>query len=95
MPPVTLLFNKADKTNKYIIGVGFTGEMEEDEIYYGIKRLLKEKEGLCEILIHPDSNEDNKERYNQFLSAKNLDLKKKIEDLGFVFTTISEFNQGN
>lgn len=91
----TLLFNKTDITNKYITGVGFTGEMGKEEIFYGIKHLLKHKEGLVEILIHPDSDENNSERYQQFLSAKNLGLKKKIEDLGFSFTTISEFNQGN
>ncbi len=76
-------------TNDYLIGVGFTGEMEQEAILKGVER-LKNRSGIFEILIHPDSDPTNKARYKQFLAACDMKLKAKIEDTGFEFVKISD-----
>lgn len=76
-------------TNNYLTGVGFTGEMDEAAILKGVER-LKDRTGILEILIHPDSDPSNKGRYKQFLAACDMNLKAKIEDLGFEFVKISD-----
>jgi predicted glycoside hydrolase/deacetylase ChbG (UPF0249 family) len=76
-------------TNDYLIGVGFTGDMEQNAIFEGVKK-IQDRNGILEILIHPDCDPNNKERYQQFLAACDMGLKQKIEKMGFEFIKIDD-----
>lgn len=84
------------KTNDYIIGVGYTGLMDDKTIQYGLSA-LKGVEGnvTVEALIHPCNYIDTKKSQNQskieqhqreFNITQNHDLKDKIQRLGFEIT---------
>lgn len=75
------------KTNDYIVGVGYTGMMDDNTIYHGLSAI--KEDAIVEALIHPCSFEQNDIRnYRQveFMITQNLDLKDKIERLGFEIT---------
>ena len=71
-------------TNDYLIGVGYTGLMDDKTIYYGLSAI--KEDAVVEALIHP-CNFDNLKKENQhhieFMITQNLDLKDKIQRLGF------------
>lgn len=71
------------KTNDYILGVGYTGMMDEKTIYHGLLN-VKDENAIVEALIHPCYYE-NKTIYLQkeFMITQNMDLKDKIQRLGF------------
>lgn len=76
------------KTNDYIIGVGYTGLMDDSTIFHGLEA-IKDEDCLVEALIHPcnfSKNIRNPQRQIEFMITKNLDLKDKIERLGFEIT---------
>ncbi|MBE7706997.1 MAG: ChbG/HpnK family deacetylase [Cyanobacteria bacterium SIG30] len=81
------LFNKADFTNDYIMGVAHTAHMNKDEIFFGVERLAN-KNCLIEILLHPDSDIKNASGYFEYQTMLDDDLRKNIEELGFKFTSI-------
>lgn len=73
------------KTNDYIIGVGYTGEMDENTITDGIKALKHFNNIVAEILIHPEIDSLDIKKNKEFLTTMNKDLKEKIENSGFKF----------
>ncbi len=74
------------KTNDYLIGVGYTGLMDNLTIEYGLKTL--DEDCVAEALIHPChyaiSNKD--QHYTEFLITQNKELKDKISRMGFEIT---------
>ena len=74
------------KTNDYLIGVGYTGLMDNLTIEYGLKTL--DEDCVAEALIHPChyaiSNKD--QHYAEFLITQNKELKDKISRMGFEIT---------
>lgn len=74
------------QTNDYIIGVGYTGLMDDKTIYHGLSS-IKGNNKVVEALIHPCCFSDAKMQKNQhqieFMITQNLDLKDKIQRLGF------------
>lgn len=78
-------------TNDYIIGVGYTGMMDDDTIYQGLS-VIKE-DAVAEALIHPCSCGHNDLKNNhqvEFMITQNMNLKDKIERLGFELTNYKE-----
>lgn len=74
------------KTNKYIIGVGYTGMMNSETIKCGLEVI--NKECLVEALIHPccyRSNTNNSHT-DEYKSTLDKELKNEIEKLGFEIT---------
>lgn len=74
------------KTNDYLIGVGYTGMMDDNALFYGLSAI--EEDCVVEALIHPcNYNEKiSNQHYTEFLITQNLDLKDKIQRLGFEIT---------
>ena len=78
------------KTNDYLIGVGYTGMMDDTTIEYGLKTL--KKDCLAEALIHPckyDNITTPDSHHFEYLLTQNEELSNKIENLGFVLTNHS------
>jgi len=77
------------KTNDYLIGVGYTGMMDDMTEEFGLKVI--NKESVTESLIHPckytQKNEDS--HYFEYLLTQNKDLKDKIENMGFTLVNHS------
>jgi predicted glycoside hydrolase/deacetylase ChbG (UPF0249 family) len=77
------------KTNDYLIGVGYTGMMDNKTIEYGLKSL--KKDCLAEALIHPckydEPTEDN--NHYEYLITQNRELGNIIKELGFELTNQS------
>lgn len=76
------------KTNDYIIGVGYTGMMDEETVYQGLCAI--KEDAIVEALIHPcfyyESSKNNNQHYIEFSITQNMDLKDKIQRLGFEIT---------
>jgi len=72
------------KCNDYILGVGYTGEMNGDTILSGLKALSRFKNITVEALLHPE-NDPRSPRYDEYLTIINPNLKEKVENLGFRF----------
>ena len=73
------------QTNDYIIGVGYTGLMDEKTVYSGLEN-LPDKDMVVEALIHPHFYpfpEKNNQRYREYLITQNIDLSDNIKRLGF------------
>jgi hypothetical protein len=76
------------KTNDYLIGVGYTGLMDDKTVLAGLESLPNE-DMIVESLIHPhfyQFPEKNNQHYKEFLITQNKDLQDKIRRLGFVIT---------
>ena len=76
------------KTNDYIIGVGYTGMMDDMTLEYGLKAL--NKDCIVETLIHPCKYDTEIEdsHSKEFLITQNLELKEKIQNMGIQFSNI-------
>lgn len=78
------------QTNDYIIGVGYTGLMDDKTILHGLSAI--KEDAVVEALIHP-CNFENKKSKNQhqieFMITQNMDLKDKIQRLGFEIANYS------
>lgn len=74
------------KTNDFLIGVGYTGMMDDTTIEYGLKTL--DDDCIAEALIHPCcyANENKNQHYTEFLITQNKALKDRIYRLGFEIT---------
>ena len=72
------------KTNNYLIGVGYTGMMDDKSIAYGLKS-LKNIDCIVEALIHPcDYDDDTKDHHSaEFELTQNGDLRDFINEIGF------------
>ncbi len=76
------------KTNDYIIGVLYTGGMEEETVYNGLKKINRE-DSLTEVLFHPHlpadiSNSKRMNNYREFLITKTPNFRKNLEEMGFL-----------
>jgi len=73
------------KTNDYLIGVGYTGMMNDKTLEFGLAAI--KEDAVVEALIHPCQFSDAKLQTNQhqieFNITQNKDLKDKIQRLGF------------
>jgi len=72
------------RTNDYLIGVGYTGMMDETTVEYGLKVL--KKDCIAEALIHPCKYDNLKEdsHHFEYLITQNKQLGQKInEELEF------------
>lgn len=74
------------KTNDNLIGVGYTGIMDDLTVEYGLKAI--EDSHITEALIHPCHYATSKknQHYTEFLITQNKALKDKIARLGFEIT---------
>lgn len=74
------------RTNDFILGVGYTGMMDEQTILEGLRSF--NKDAVVEALIHPCNFGVGVKhpRQIEFLITQNLDLKSKIQHLGFDIT---------
>lgn len=70
------------KTNDYLIGVSYTGMMNSDTIYYGLKALCNKK-GVAEALIHPCKYENSVQdsHSEEFKITQDEKLIEKIKEL--------------
>lgn len=70
-------------TNDYLVGVGYTGMMDSDTLYYGLK--ANKDEAVVEALIHPCffENKVNHNRYIEFLITQDKEIQSNISDLGY------------
>lgn len=71
-------------TNDYILGVGYTGMMDNETVYQGLTKIEAEN-AVVEAIIHPCFFEGQNvhPRRTEFLITQNMDLKDKIQRLGF------------
>lgn len=71
-------------TNDYIIGVGYTGMMDEKTVLQGLSAI--KEDAVVEALIHPcrfSKDKPKNQHQKEFMITQNMDLKDKIERLGF------------
>ena len=87
--PVAKLHNL--KTNDFLIGVGYTGMMDETTIEYGLKAL--KNECIAEALIHPCKYEEliNDSHHFEYMLTQNQELKDKIAKMNFTMINHSSF----
>lgn len=74
-------------TNEYLIGVGYTGMMNDKTVYYGLKSIKKDT--VAEALIHPckyENTEKKDSHTTEFELTVNGELKEKIKELGYEIT---------
>ncbi len=75
------------KTNDYILGVGYTGMMDDQTIECGLLA-IEDENCTVEAIIHPCkySSNINNHRMREFLITQNKELENKIYGLGFKIT---------
>ena len=75
-------------TNDYLLGVTYTGYMDQNSVLQGLKA-IESKDCLAEILIHPAYfSEDNIEKpfnYNEYLITQSQTVKDEILAQGWNF----------
>lgn len=69
------------KSNDYLLGVLYTGLMDEKTILEGLKNIKKDK--IIEIIIHPSKNMEDRQRYSQYEIFLNEDFLQKIKNLEY------------
>lgn len=73
------------RTNDFIIGVGYTGLMDDKTVYHGLAAI--NEDAIVEALIHPCNFSDKimhkNQRQREFEITQNMDLKDKIQRLDF------------
>lgn len=77
-------------TNDYLIGVTYTGYMDEDAVICGLKAILKSG-SVSEILIHPTYFSSDEHilkpfNYQEYLITQSETINEKITELGFQLT---------
>lgn len=81
------------QTNDYILGVTYTGYMDEDAVIYGLKA-VESGNSLTEILIHPAYFEEERIskplNYNEYLITQSPTIKEKIKSQGWGMTNYKE-----
>jgi len=81
-------------SNDYIIGVLYTGYMDENAIYNGLKRINKE-DSVTEVLFHPYLPEniscsERMNNYREFLITKTPKLRENLKNIGFDLVSYSD-----
>jgi hypothetical protein len=66
------------RTNDYVIGVGYTGMMDEKTVEYGLRAI--EGDCIVEGIIHP------REGNAEFRLTQSKELEHRIKQMGFEFT---------
>lgn len=82
------VFKYGLKTNDFIIGVGYTGLMDDKTVFHGLSALEGDNMTV-EALIHPcnfNGAQPRNQHQIEFAITKNMDLKDKIQRLGFEIT---------
>ncbi len=79
------------KTNDYLIGVSYTGMMDDKTIKNGLKVFKNRENLLIEALIHPYFNE----KKSEYEITQNKEMKFEIERQGFEFTTYKKLVENN
>ncbi len=78
------------KTNDFLVGVSYTGLMDNQTVEQGLEVFKNEENIIVEALFHPyPSNVD------EYKIIKNQNMKFKIENYGFDFTTYRELVENN
>lgn len=79
-------------TNDYLIGVGYTGMMDNNAIEYGLKTL--DENCLAEALIHPCKYATDKKNQHctEFMITQDKELRDKIARMGFEFTNYKKIS---
>lgn len=75
------------RTNNYILGIEYSGLMDNFTIEHGLKT-VEDEECIIEACIHPChfANTRKNQHYKEFLITQNKELKDKILRLGFEIT---------
>ena len=78
------------KTNDYLIGVGFTGMMDETTVEYGLGAI--KKDCVAEALIHPCKYEKTIEdsHHYEYLLTQSQELKNKIAQMNYLMVNHSD-----
>ena len=79
------------KTNDYLVGVSYTGMMDNNTVENGLRVFKKDEDVVVESLIHPYYSE----KMSEYDITQNRDMKFKIENYGFEFTTYKELASEN
>ena len=79
------------KTNDYLVGVSYTGMMDNNTVENGLRVFKKDEDVVVESLIHPYYSE----KMSEYGITQNRDMKFKIENYGFEFTTYKELASEN
>lgn len=66
------------KTNDRIIGVGYTGMMDNDTILTGIK--TSDEQNILEIICHPDLCEERFSNFTEYKTVTDKNLQEKIKN---------------
>ena len=74
------------KTNDYLVGVSYTGMMDNNTLESGLKVFKNDSDIIVEALIHPYYSE----KISEYNITQNTDMKFNIENFGFEFTTYKE-----
>ena len=77
------------KTNDYLVGVSYTGMMDNDTVENGLKIFKNSENIIVESLIHPYYSE----KMSEYNITQNNDMKNNIENFGFEFTTYKELSE--
>ena len=73
--------NKYPYTNKYFIGILYTGYMDKQSIIKGLNKI--KEESITEIILHPTINKLEKCNYKELLTLKDPTLRQTITESGF------------
>ena len=75
------------KTNDFIVGVGYTGMMDDETVRCGAEA-VDESDCIVETLIHPCNYKypQNNQHYKEFLITQNKELEDKIIRMGYEIT---------
>lgn len=80
-------------SNDYVLGVTYTGYMDEAAVVYGLKA-IKNNNCLAEILIHPayfdEGYIEKPFNYNEYLITQSPTIKDSILKQGWTFTNYKE-----
>ena len=78
------------KTNDFLVGVSYTGLMDNQTVEQGLEVFKNEENIIVEALFHPYPS-----HVDEYKIIKNQNMKFKIENYGFDFTTYRELVENN
>lgn len=78
------------KTNDYLVGVSYTGMMNNQTVEQGLEVFKNDEDIIVEALFHPYPS-----HVDEYKIIKNQNMKFKIENYGFEFTTYRELVENN
>ena len=78
------------KTNDFLVGVSYTGMMNNRTVEQGLEVFKNENDIVVEALFHPYPS-----HVEEYKIIKNQNMKFKIENYGFEFTTYRELVENN